>query len=113
MTELGASDWGLVTGGWGLGTEAGYWGRRRGVRGTTQPSPAWGRGLAAAGVFFSRGGPGEGAQHSPLTASCDVLTNSKALPFRVSGGKSTLAPSPPAYSGTGVELMIYSKSVAV
>jgi hypothetical protein len=26
------------------------------------PSPPWGRGWTAAGVFFSRGGPGEGVE---------------------------------------------------
>ena len=29
--------------------------------GSTCPSPPWGRGRTAAGVLFSRGGPGEGA----------------------------------------------------
>ena len=39
-----------------------------------RPSPPWGRGWTAAGVFFSRGGPGEGvarvraAHNSPLKA---------------------------------------------
>ena len=33
---------------------------------TFQPSPPWGRGWPAAGVFFNRGGPGEGVPNLRL-----------------------------------------------
>ena len=47
------------------------------------PSPPWGRGWVAAGVFFSRGGPGEGVKavpsHANLTQCIHVSPTSTLL----------------------------------
>ena len=74
------------------------------------PSPPWGRGWTAAGVLFSRGGPGEGVAtllrsseaHDPQVKASAVTTRRPALSPETCGqrcvvsGFTALTPSPPA-----------------
>jgi len=45
------------------------------------PSPLWGRGWTAAGVFFSRGGPGEGVSGRLLIVNNNMGQDTRSRPW--------------------------------